>query len=74
MHFKMDHIVLNVENMDKMVKFYSQVLQLQPERLNEYRAGSAPFPSVRVNKDTIIDLFPKDAWAGDGQPLSRPAH
>ena len=74
MYFKMDHIVLNIENMDKMVKFYSQILQLQPERLNEYRAGNAPFPSVRVNKDTIIDLFPKDAWAGDGQRKTGPGN
>jgi catechol-2,3-dioxygenase len=67
MRLKMDHIVLNVENMDEMAKFYWQILQLQPERLDEYRAGRAPFPSLRVNKDTIIDLFPKEAWARNGQ-------
>jgi catechol 2,3-dioxygenase-like lactoylglutathione lyase family enzyme len=32
------------------------------ERLDEYRAGSAPFPSVRLNQDTIVDLFPKKMW------------
>lgn len=67
MRFKMDHIVLNVEDLDEMVEFYWRVLQLQPERLDEYRAGTVAFPSVRVNKDTIIDLFPKEAWARDGQ-------
>ena len=58
----MDHIVLNVEDDDKMIAFYSKVLMFQPERLEEYRAGDVPFPSVRLNSDTIIDLFPKKMW------------
>ncbi|MGA2318420.1 MAG: VOC family protein [Thermodesulfobacteriota bacterium] len=55
----MDHIVLNVEDDEKMIAFYSKVLMFGPERLEEYRAGDVPFPSVRLNSDTIIDLFPK---------------
>lgn len=55
----MDHIVLNVEDDEKMIAFYSKVLMFAPERLEEYRAGDVPFPSVRLNSDTIIDLFPK---------------
>jgi catechol 2,3-dioxygenase-like lactoylglutathione lyase family enzyme len=58
----MDHIVLNVEDDEKMIAFYSKVLLFAPERLKEYRAGDAPFPSVRLNSDTIIDLFPKKLW------------
>jgi catechol 2,3-dioxygenase-like lactoylglutathione lyase family enzyme len=58
----MDHIVLNVEDDEKMIAFYSEVLQLPTERLEEYRAGGVPFPSVRLNPDTIIDLFPKKMW------------
>ena len=58
----MDHIVLNMEDDDKMIAFYSKVLMLQPERLDEYRVGKVPFPSVRLNADTIIDLFPKKMW------------
>lgn len=58
----MDHIVLNVEDDEKMMDFYSKVLMLLPERLEEYRDGKVPFPSVRLNKDTIIDLFPKKIW------------
>jgi catechol 2,3-dioxygenase-like lactoylglutathione lyase family enzyme len=57
-----DHIVLNVENDEKMIAFYSEVLMFAPERLEEYRAGDVPFPSVRLNSDTIIDLFPKKIW------------
>ena len=58
----MDHIVLNMEDDEKMITFYSQVLMLPTERLIEYRDGKAPFPSVRLNADTIIDLFPKKLW------------
>jgi catechol 2,3-dioxygenase-like lactoylglutathione lyase family enzyme len=58
----MDHIVLNVEDDEKMIAFYSKVLLFVPERVEEYRAGEVPFPSVRLNPDTIIDLFPKEMW------------
>jgi catechol 2,3-dioxygenase-like lactoylglutathione lyase family enzyme len=58
----MDHIVLNVEDDEKMINFYSRVMMLVPERVEEYRAGNIPFPSVRLNPDTIIDLFPKKMW------------
>jgi catechol 2,3-dioxygenase-like lactoylglutathione lyase family enzyme len=58
----MDHIVLNVEDDGKMIAFYTEVLMLGAERLEEYRAGQVPFPSVRLNSDTIVDLFPKKMW------------
>ena len=63
----MDHIVLNVENEEKMMAFYSEVLQMPTERVREYRAGEVPFPSVRLNSDTIIDLFPKKMWQKSAQ-------
>ncbi|MGR8932159.1 MAG: VOC family protein [Gammaproteobacteria bacterium] len=59
-----DHIVLNVEDDVKMLAFYSNVLMLEPERADEYAAGNAPFPSVRLNPVTVIDLFPKTMWEG----------
>ncbi len=68
----MDHIVLNVEDDEKMIAFYEKVLMFPTERLDEYRSGKVPFPSVRLNVDTIIDLFPKKLWqassrAGEGR-------
>lgn len=54
----MDHIVLNVRDMDKVVDFYQNVLGLPAERLAEFRRGQVPFPSVRISADTVIDLFP----------------
>ena len=58
----MDHIVLNIEDEEKMIYLYTKVLMLASERLKEYNAGEVPFPSVRLNSNTIIDLFPKKMW------------
>ena len=56
----MDHIVLNVSNIDRSLEFYEQVLGLPAERVEEFRAGKIGFPSVRINEYTIIDLFPPE--------------
>ena len=66
----LDHIVLNVSDIEKTVRFYTEVLGLQPERLDEFRAGKVGFPSVRVNSHTIIDLFPTKDGA-DGRQNER---
>jgi catechol 2,3-dioxygenase-like lactoylglutathione lyase family enzyme len=58
---ELDHIVLNVSDIDRSLQFYSEVLGLQGERVDEFRAGKVGFPSVRINAGTIIDLFPKKA-------------
>lgn len=38
--------------------FYTKVIGLTPVRFDEFEAGEAPFPSVRVCEDSIIDLMP----------------
>ena len=65
---ELDHIVLNVGDIDRSLKFYTDVLGLQAERLDEFKAGKVGFPSVRINGDTIIDLFPTPRGRGCGQP------
>ena len=65
----LDHIVLNVRDIDRSLKFYTEDLGLQPERLEEFKSGKVGFPSVRINGDTIIDLFPSK----DAGPEARPA-
>ena len=55
---ELDHIVLNVKDIDRSLDFYANVLGLKVERLEEFRAGKISFPSVRINEHTIIDLFP----------------
>ena len=56
---ELDHIVLNVGDIDRSLEFYTEVLGLEGERVDEFRAGKVGFPSVRVNQDTIIDLCPR---------------
>jgi glyoxylase I family protein len=41
--------------------FYTRVVGLTPVRFAEFEAGEAPFPSVRVCEDSIIDLSPLDS-------------
>lgn len=54
----LDHIVLATSDVDRSLGFYRNVLGLQGERVDEWRAGAVPFPSVRIDATTIIDLFP----------------
>lgn len=61
----MDHIVLNITDDNTMIDFYTEVLELEPERVTAYREGKVPFPSVRLCRETIIDLFPKRMWQAD---------
>lgn len=63
---EMDHIVLNVEDMESMLHFYVEVMQFTPERLDLFRRGEVPFPSVRLNPGTIIDFFPWQMWFKGG--------
>jgi glyoxylase I family protein len=46
--------------------FYSRVVGLTPVRSGEFAAGEAPFPSVRVSEDSIIDLMPLQMADGLG--------
>jgi glyoxylase I family protein len=63
---ELDHIVLNVGDIERSLRFYTGVLGLQAERVDEFKAGQVGFPSVRINRDTIIDLFPTQS-GGDGR-------
>ena len=60
---ELDHIVLNVSDIDRSLDFYANVLGLNIERLDEFRAGKIGFPSARINEHTIIDLFPSKQGA-----------
>ena len=55
---ELDHIVLNVRDIDRSLAFYTGVLGLKGERVQEFKEGKVGFPSVRINDRTIIDLFP----------------
>ncbi|MFE7318882.1 VOC family protein [Streptomyces sp. NPDC057555] len=55
-----DHLVLTVQDIERSLDFYCGPLGLEPVRVDEWRAGEAPFPSVRVSPGTIIDLITGD--------------
>lgn len=52
-----DHIVLVCSDVERTLAWYCDLLALEPERVDEWRRGEAPFPSVRVDAGTIIDLI-----------------
>jgi len=63
---EMDHIVLRVKDVEESLRFYTQVLGMSAERVEQWRAGEIRFPSARINADTIIDFF-----ASDQEPIAR---
>jgi len=53
-----DHVVVNVSDVERSLAFYAGELGLAPERVDEWRRGEVFFPSVRVSDSFVIDLFP----------------
>lgn len=51
-----DHIVLVVADAQASLDWYIDVIGCNPERVDEWRGGEAPFPSVRVSDTAVIDL------------------
>lgn len=54
----LDHLVLVVTDVERTLAWYGRHAGLTGVRVDEWRAGDAPFPSVRVDEATIIDLVP----------------
>lgn|SRR5437764_5362160 len=65
----LDHIVLNVQDVERSLDFYHRTLGLPAERVDAWRSGRVGFPSLRVSETTIIDLV---ATAADGDMAARP--
>ncbi|EKX62723.1 VOC family protein [Streptomyces ipomoeae] len=55
---RLDHVVLWVREPVAAADFYEKAVGLEPVRITEYAAGQVPFPSVRLNDETILDLMP----------------
>ncbi len=53
----LDHVVLLVEDVERSVAWYRDLLGLEVLRFDEWKDGMFPFPSVRVDEGTIIDLL-----------------
>lgn len=54
----LDHLVLVVTDVERALAWYGRHAGLTGVRVDEWRAGDAPFPSLRVDEATIIDLVP----------------
>ena len=52
----LDHVVLDVADVERALAFYLDELGLTPVRVDDWRRGEAPFPSARVSDHTIIDF------------------
>lgn len=57
----LDHFVLRIRDLDRSLGFYRDLLGLPIEFLDEYRAGTRPFVSVRVGGQ-LIDLVPDPSY------------
>lgn len=64
-----DHIVLRVRDLDRALAFYRDLLGLPIECLDEYRAGTRPFPSARVG-GLLIDLVPDPTFDSEASRAS----
>jgi catechol 2,3-dioxygenase-like lactoylglutathione lyase family enzyme len=52
-----DHLVLQVADVERSAAWYGERLGLKSERMEEWRRGEVLFPSLRVDDTTIIDLL-----------------
>lgn len=52
-----DHIVMNVTDVEATIDWWESRFDVQVERLDEWRRGDAPFPWVRLTETLIIDLW-----------------
>lgn len=58
MEAQLDHVVLWVSDPLASVEFYEKIVGFAPVRVEEFRAGKAPFPSIRLSSTSILDLVP----------------
>jgi catechol 2,3-dioxygenase-like lactoylglutathione lyase family enzyme len=61
-----DHLVLVVDDVDRSVAWYRDVLGLEVLRYDLWKAGKVLFPSVRINETAIIDILAGGRGAGRG--------
>jgi catechol 2,3-dioxygenase-like lactoylglutathione lyase family enzyme len=55
-----DHLVLVCRDVEATLAWYQRHLGLEGVRLDEWRTGQVPFPSLRIDAGTIIDFIPGD--------------
>ena len=63
----LDHIVLDVADVERSLEFYQRILGLPAERVEAWRSHEVGFPSLRISPSTIIDLVS----SGDASETAR---
>jgi catechol 2,3-dioxygenase-like lactoylglutathione lyase family enzyme len=61
---QLDHIVLRVRDPEASVRWYVEKFGFLVHRLDEFRAGTVPFPSVEIRPGQIIDLDAREEATG----------
>ena len=51
-----DHLVLKTADPAALAEFYGDVLGMEILRLDQFRKGEVGFVSVRINRESIIDI------------------
>src|SRR5438876_4208637 len=64
----LDHIVLNVADVERSLHFYQAALGLATERVEAWRRHEVGFPSVRISPSTLIDLVKAPDSESGGTP------
>ena len=65
-----DHVVINVSDAERAMRWYQKHLGFEPERYGEWLSGKAPFLSMRVNELTVIDLLETDRSGENADHIS----
>lgn len=68
----LDHIVLVAKDVEVTFAWYQEHLGFEAERLELWREGKVPFPSLRVTPTTIIDVVPGEPGGPTG--FAGPGH
>jgi len=53
-----DHLVLVVADVERTLAWYTDVLGVPGERVEEWRRGEVFFPSLRLSPTALIDVIP----------------
>ncbi|UYP18472.1 VOC family protein [Rhodococcus sp. Z13] len=61
---QLDHIVLRVADPEASLRWYVEKFGFLVHRLDEYRAGTVPFPSVEIRPGQILDLDARNPKTG----------
>ncbi|MFM8236882.1 MAG: VOC family protein [Actinomycetota bacterium] len=67
----LDHVVLRCRDVEASLAWYCGELGLTAEGVEAWRAGQRPFPSVRIDAGTIIDLLSVPPDAAGTAPVTR---